>query len=129
MNSRWWATANVDDELKGVIRLPPTAVRTFGPRDEITVFTELYDNRKNAAAPIALTTMATDDRGRVVFRAEEQLDRQTRDPRHAFRHTVSIPLKDLEPVPAARAGVLVGGHRDSIIGADQAFPLGLSGPG
>jgi VWFA-related protein len=91
------ATANVDEELRNVIPLPPTATRAFTPTDEVTVFAELYDNRKTPD-PVMLLTTISDEAGHVAFRAEERLDAEVFDPvRRVYRHRVQIPLRGLAP--------------------------------
>jgi VWFA-related protein len=90
------ATTNTDPALTGVLTEPPTVARTFDRGDILTAFAELYDNRKDQAVPIALTTAVVDTAGRVVYRSEETVEAFSFEPaRRAYRHTVSIPLKDL----------------------------------
>ena len=92
------ATATVDAELRGTLGLPPTAARIFTPRDEVTLFAELYDNRKKANDPVTILTTVTDEHGRVAFRQEEHLSAASIDPaRRAYRHLAKMPLKDLAP--------------------------------
>jgi hypothetical protein len=92
------ATANVDQDLKQVITLPPTAERVFMAGDEVTAFAELYDNRKQTKEPITLLLTVSDDGGRIVFRTEEELHADAFDAiRKAYRHTTSIPVKQLAP--------------------------------
>jgi hypothetical protein len=48
--------------------------------------------------PVTLTTVVTDDAGRVAFRSEEHLDSRLFEPdRRAYRHQAQIPVKDLPP--------------------------------
>jgi hypothetical protein len=92
------ATTNIDPALKDVLRVPPTAARQFDRRDILSVFTEVYDNRKDRAAPVAVTTSVADAAGRVVFRSEESIEGSAFDSaRRAYGHMASVPLNDLAP--------------------------------
>lgn len=92
------ATANIDEELRSAVKLPPTTARTFTPGEELSVFAELYDNRQKAREPLTLRTMLTDETGQVAFRIEERLDDAAFDPeRRVYRHRADIPLKDVAP--------------------------------
>jgi hypothetical protein len=56
------------------------------------------NNRTDGRTPLSLVTTVLDDGGRVAFRAEEPVNPAEVDPsRRAFRHVVSIPLKDVAP--------------------------------
>jgi hypothetical protein len=92
------ATTNIDPALKDVLRAPPTAARQFDRRDILSVFTEVYDNRKDRATPVAITTSVADAAGRVVFRSEESIEGSAFDSaRRAYGHMASVPLNDLAP--------------------------------
>jgi hypothetical protein len=89
-------TANVDPVLQSVLDAPPTAIRQFNRTDTLTVFAELYDNRKKAAERIALLTTITSPDGQVVYRRDEQLEATAFDPsRKSYVHRADIPLGDL----------------------------------
>ena len=91
-------TLNVDPSLQGVLTAPPTTIRRFDQNDVLTVFAEIYDNRKDDAVPVRLTTTIADSSGRVVYRSEESVEAFGFEPeRHSFRHHPAIPLKDLAP--------------------------------
>ena len=90
------ATVNADEQLKGAIRLPPTASRTFVPADEISVFAEVYDNRTDDVSAVRVQTVVVDGDGKVAYRAEERIDASAFEPkRRAFRHRTDIPIKQL----------------------------------
>ena len=92
------ATTTVDPVLKDALNVPPTAIREFDPSDTTTVLAEVYDNRAQGIEPVVLMTTVTDDRGTVAFRSEERVERFAFEPqRHAYRHRVTIPMKDLKP--------------------------------
>jgi hypothetical protein len=92
------ATTTSDPMLKDVIDVPPTAIRQFDQSDTLTVFAEIYDNRSKSVDPVALTTTITDEGGTVRYRTEERIDGFAFEPsRHAYRHHLSIPVKDLAP--------------------------------
>ena len=105
------ATANVDESLKTTLTLPPTVAREFPRDDVLTVMAELYDNRKDGVAPLAVTTSVTDAGDRVVFRSEERVEAFAFEPmRRAYRHSVQVPLRDLAPgdyVLRVHAGSLI----------------------
>jgi hypothetical protein len=64
----------------------------------LTVLAELYDNRKHDARPLSVTTSVVDSSGRVVHRSEEPVEAFAFEPeRHAYRHTATIPMRDLAP--------------------------------
>lgn len=96
MSSLLSATTNVDEQLKGHLKYPPTAMRAFAPGDELSVFAEVYDNRKRRD-PVVLLTTLEETTGRIVFRVEERLESMVFDDRQVYRHRAEIPLKGVQP--------------------------------
>jgi hypothetical protein len=92
------ATANVDPQLQRVLVAPPTTIRQFSRGETVTVLAELYDNRKDDARPLRVTTSVVDSSGRVVYRSEEPVEAFSFEPeRRSHRHTANIPMRDLSP--------------------------------
>ena len=112
------ATTNIDAALKDVLQAPPTTARQFDRRDILSVFAEVYDNRKGHTSPVAVTTSVADAGGRVVFRSEESVEGSAFDSsRRAYRHTASVPLDDLAPgeyVLRVEAQSRVGNERATV---------------
>jgi hypothetical protein len=64
----------------------------------VTVLAELYDNRKDGARPLRVTTSVVDSSGRVVHRSEEPVEAFAFEPeRRSYRHTANIPMRDFSP--------------------------------
>jgi VWFA-related protein len=92
------ATTNADPILQDVLVAPPTTIREFDRSDTLTVFAELYDNRKHDIDSIAVLTTISDAAGRVMYRLEERVDGFAFEPsRNSYRHRADIPLGDLRP--------------------------------
>jgi hypothetical protein len=89
-------TTRPDPELKDRLPLPPTASREFDRRDTVIVFSEVYDNRTTSSEPIELVTSIADSSGKVVYRAQEEIERSSFEPkRKSWTHRLDVPLKDL----------------------------------
>jgi hypothetical protein len=92
------ATTTADLVLQGVLNVPPTAIREFDQTDTLTVLAEVYDNRTKGLEPVSVTTTITNEGGAVSYRSEERVQVFAFEPsRHAYRHRLEIPLKDLAP--------------------------------
>jgi VWFA-related protein len=92
------ATTTLDPMLKEALDVPPTAIREFDQADVMTAFAEVYDNRTKGVEPVLLVTTVTGDQGIVAFRSEERVDAFAFEPqRHAYRHRVAIPMRELAP--------------------------------
>jgi hypothetical protein len=91
-------TAHLDEQIKGILPAPPTAVRTFAQNDELAVYAEVYEEEGAPAHPIDITTTVRSDTGVVVFDRGEAREPTDRDQR-GYRHTLRIPLANVEPGP------------------------------
>jgi VWFA-related protein len=92
------ATTTVDPVLKDALTVPPTAIREFDQADTMTLLAEIYDNRMKSAEPVTVLTTVSNDQGMVTFRSEEKIEAFAFEPRrHAYRHRVEIPMRDLAP--------------------------------
>ena len=91
-------TAPVKDPLRDLLPSPPTAVREFARGDRLTLYTEVYENRRDRAAhTVSLKAELRSDEGRVLQAFEE--DRSStelggRAGGYGFR--AELPL-DVEP--------------------------------
>ena len=92
-------TAKVkDDPVTPLLMAPPVTARAFTRDDQLTLFTEIYENQQNAPPhTVDITTEVRADGGRVVFHNAEQRSSTEVKGRGGYGYTVEIPLKDLEP--------------------------------
>jgi VWFA-related protein len=92
-------TAHMDEQIKGMLPAPPTALRTFAQNDELALYAEVYEQEGTPAHTIDITTTVRSDTGVVVFDREEAREATDQAPRgwHAYRHTLQIPLASVEP--------------------------------
>ena len=85
-----------DSAVRDALGVPPTTARQFEPEDNLVAMTELYDNRRVNTAPVQVVTSLVDAHGRAAYRIEETVEGFAFDPsRRAYRHRVSIPLRDV----------------------------------
>ena len=85
-----------DEQLKGVLPLPPVAIRVFHPQDTVTLLTELYDNSNRAAHTVDLVTRVRQaETGERVF--ESSAARSVEGGNWREWYTVAIPAKAFGP--------------------------------
>jgi VWFA-related protein len=91
-------TTKPDDELKGVLPGPPTAIREFSPSDEIVLFAEVYDNEASKSHRVDITTTVRTTEGAIVFKESEERDAsELQGPHGGYDHTARIPLRGFAP--------------------------------
>jgi VWFA-related protein len=61
-----------DGGFRDVLPGPITTARDFGADEELSVFTEVYDNIRRPAHSVEITTTVQPEGGRTVFRHQEQ---------------------------------------------------------
>ncbi len=67
-------TAKADDPIASLLSTSPTAVRTFGADDELTLFAQVYYRLGKPPHPVEMATSISTDEGRVVFADRVTLD-------------------------------------------------------
>ena len=86
-------TARPDEQLKDVLPAPPTVTRAFIRDEQLSLFTEIYDQIR-AAHRLQITTTVTGDDGKVAFEhRDERNSSELRAAGDAFGHVATIPLK------------------------------------
>lgn len=90
-------TANPDPPFEG-LPAPPAARREFPAGDELSVFTEVYDNASRAPHRVAIAASITADSGSIVFQAsDERSSDELKGRTGGYGHTTKIPLTGLAP--------------------------------
>jgi VWFA-related protein len=91
-------TANPDEQLKGVLPAPPTALRNFPVDDTLAVFAEVYDNQTSTPHRVAITCSLLADDGRVVFTAsDERSSEELQGKKGGYGYTREIALRQIAP--------------------------------
>jgi VWFA-related protein len=92
-------TAKVkDDPVTPLLMAPPVTGRTFSRDDQITLFTEIYENQQNVPPhTVDITTEVRADGGRVVFNNAEQRSSTELKGRGGYGYVVQVPLNDFTP--------------------------------
>jgi VWFA-related protein len=91
-------TAKADEELKGVLPVPATAMRTFRSGDALATFLEVYDNQPTPPHKVDITTSVLTDEGRVVFNThEERESTELQGKAGGYGVTSQIPLAGFAP--------------------------------
>ncbi len=86
-------TANPDEQLKGVLPAPATAIRSFPRRDTLAIFAEVYDNQSSSPHRVAITSSVVADDGTVVFTAsDERSSDELAGKKGGYGYTREIPL-------------------------------------
>jgi len=89
-------TVKADEQLKPVMPGPPIALRTFPQNDELSLFTEVYDNAGATPHKVDIITTVTTDEGKVLFKTEEMRDSSDLGgKRGGYGYTTRVPMKDL----------------------------------
>ncbi|CAN5689119.1 hypothetical protein BH24ACI4_BH24ACI4_08480 [soil metagenome] len=90
-------TANPDEGLKDVLPTAPTVRRAFDPGDELSLYTEVYDDLRPAHR-VEIKTLAIAEDGRAVYaHTDERRSEELRARGDGFGHARTIPLKDFPP--------------------------------
>jgi hypothetical protein len=93
-------TARPDPLLEGALPSPPTATRTFGRGETLTLLFQVYARPQPGSGSIDLLTTVRDAAGSIKFRVEEQVDEATlKQAEGAFGYALQIPLADFDPGP------------------------------
>jgi VWFA-related protein len=91
-------TANPDEQLKGVLPGPPTAIRSFPADDTLAVFAEIYDNQASTPHRVAIACNLLADDGRVIFTAaDERSSDELQGKKGGYGYTREIPLRQVAP--------------------------------
>jgi hypothetical protein len=91
-------TARPDEQLRDVLPGPPVGLRDFPQDDEITVFSEVYDNEASTPHKVDITTTVRTDEGTTSFKnAEERDSSEIQGKGGGYRYSTRIPLRDLPP--------------------------------
>ena len=91
-------TVRADEQLKGVLPVPPTAQRTFPQNDELALFAEIYDDGRAPEHKVDIVTTVRSDTGTVLFMNEdERASNELQGQRGGYGYTARIPLSDLPP--------------------------------
>ncbi len=90
-------TARADEQLKDVLKTPPTAARAFSTADTLWVFTEVYDNQVSTPHQVDIRTTLRANDGRIVFKTEEQRssDELQGSRGGGYGYLAQIPLADV----------------------------------
>jgi hypothetical protein len=93
----FWPTI-ADKGLSIALPVPPTALREFTQDDGVAVFAQVYDNKRDAASKLDITTTVRADAGRTVFNShEERSGEEVQGGRIGFDYSTRFPLKGLPP--------------------------------
>jgi len=91
-------TVRPDEQLKPMMPGPPIALRVFPQTDEVSLFTEVYDNAGATPHKVDIITTVTTDEGQVLFKTEETRDSaDLGGKRGGYGYTTRVPMKDLAP--------------------------------
>jgi VWFA-related protein len=91
-------TVRADEQLKPMMPGPPIALRVFPQNDEVSLFTEVYDNAGATPHKVDIITTVTTDEGKVLFKTEETRDSaDLGGKRGGYGYTTRVPMKDLAP--------------------------------
>src|SRR4051812_14468304 len=89
-------TVKADEQLKPMLPGPPIALRAFPQNDEMSLFTEVYDNAGSTPHKVDIITTITTDEGKQLFKTEETRDAaDLGGKRGGYGYTTRIPMKDL----------------------------------
>ena len=71
---------------------------SFPQNDEVSLFTEVYDNAGATPHKVDIITTVTTDEGKVLFKTEETRDStDLGGKRGGYGYTTRVPMKDLAP--------------------------------
>lgn len=91
-------TARADDQLKDILKPPPTTARDFSVADTIWTFAEVYDNQVKTPHQVDIRTLLRANDGRIVAKIEETRSTdELQGAKGGFGHVTQIPLKDVAP--------------------------------
>ena len=91
-------TVRPDEQLRAVLPGPPVARRSFALDDEITLFTEVYDNAGATPHKVDITATVTADEGRIMFQTDEVRDSsELGGQRGGYGFSSRIPMAKLAP--------------------------------
>jgi hypothetical protein len=91
-------TARADEQLKEVLKAPPTTHRDFSVADTLFVFGEVYDNDSRGPHRVDVRTALRAEDGRVVFNtAEDRGSDELGGARGGYGVLTEIPLRDVAP--------------------------------
>jgi len=89
-------TVKADEQLKPMLPGPPIALRAFPQNDEISLFTEVYDNSGTTPHKVDIVTTVTTDEGKVMYKTDETRDSSDLGgKRGGYGYATRVPLKDL----------------------------------
>ena len=89
-------TVKADEQLKPMLPGPPIALRSFPQNDEISLFTEVYDNSGTTPHKVDIVTTVTTDEGKVMYKTDETRDSSDLGgKRGGYGYATRVPLKDL----------------------------------
>jgi VWFA-related protein len=87
-------TANPDPELKEVMRAPPAAIRSFPHGDQLSFFTEIYDNQTKVPHKVLIKASILADDGNVVYaNTNERSSDELKGKRGGYGYSGEVPLK------------------------------------
>ena len=90
--------AHLDDQIRSLLPIAPTARRTFPPDDELALFVEVYDNEASKPHKVDITSTVTTDEGKVMVKSDEVRDStDLGGARGGYGYAARIPLKDFAP--------------------------------
>ena len=91
-------TVSRDEPLRGLLPGPITAARDFRPGDTISLYTEVYENARNAAAhTVDLRVDLRTDDGRVISTTKEERSSKELGGRSGgYGFVVQLPLRDVD---------------------------------
>jgi VWFA-related protein len=90
-------TVRPKDPLEKLLPGPLTTYREFAPVDEVALFTEIYDNNKQAHK-VEITAMVKAEGGQTVFQTREEHDSsELAGSAGGYGFQTRIPLKSLAP--------------------------------
>ena len=91
-------TANPDPELKDVMRAPPATLRDFPRGDQLSYFTEIYDNQTKIAHKVSIKATIIADDGKVVYtNTNERSSTELQGQRGGYGYSGELSLKEFAP--------------------------------
>ena len=86
------------NEFKDVLPSPPTAQRVFPRGDQLSVFTEVYDNVGKTPHRVEIkATVLADDGNVVLTMSDERKSEELQGASGGYGYTAKIPLTNLQP--------------------------------
>jgi VWFA-related protein len=86
------------NEFKDVLPSAPTALREFPRGDQLSIFTEIYDNGAKAPHRVEIKTEVLADDGKVVLsKMDERKSEELQGASGGYGHTAQIPLSAFAP--------------------------------